>query len=97
MAVRPIFVPKSSGGVGVEEKMLEFHWHPGMAKSQRQKSVEELHKTAKMCSVLSGIRDIKQITRKGRRELKRFQSLLNNERREADFYSRDRISGQQGF
>lgn len=49
MAVRPIFVPKSSGGVGVEEKMLEFHWHPGMAKSQRQKSVEELHKTAKMC------------------------------------------------
>jgi hypothetical protein len=49
MAVRPIFIPKSNGVIGVEEKMLEFRWHSGMAKSQKQKSVQELHKTAIIC------------------------------------------------
>jgi len=49
MAVRPIFVPKINEMVGVEEKMLEFHWHPGMSISQKQKSIQELHRSAIVC------------------------------------------------
>lgn len=51
MALRPIFLPKTFGGVGVEERMLEFSWHPGMAKSQKQKSIRELHATASACGI----------------------------------------------
>lgn len=47
MANRPIFMPKTSGNIGVEERMLEFKWHSGMAKVQKQKSIKELHETAK--------------------------------------------------
>ena len=46
MATRPVFVPRQSGEPGAEEKMLEFKWHPGMAKSQKQKSISELHHVA---------------------------------------------------
>lgn len=46
MANRPVFVPKLNGVVGVEELMLEFKWHPGMAKVQKQKSIQELHNAA---------------------------------------------------
>jgi len=45
MAVRPVFLPHTSK-VGVIEKMLEFQWHPGLAKSQKQKSIRELHAAA---------------------------------------------------
>ena len=51
MAIRPIFIPTLSNGVGVEERMLEFHWHPGMSKSQKQKSIRELHATANACGI----------------------------------------------
>lgn len=46
MAIRPIFIPEISGNPGVEEKSIEFKWHPGMAKSQKQKSITELHSAA---------------------------------------------------
>ncbi|WP_287719061.1 hypothetical protein [Nitrosomonas sp.] len=46
MATRPLFVPKKCGEPGTEEKLLEFKWHPGMAKSQKQKSISELHNVA---------------------------------------------------
>lgn len=46
MAIRPVFVPKLDDHPGVEEKPVEFRWHPGMAKSQKQKSVAELHSAA---------------------------------------------------
>ncbi len=49
MAVRPIFIPIINGMVGVQEKMLEFHWYPGMSISQKQKSIQELHKVATLC------------------------------------------------
>jgi hypothetical protein len=47
MATRPIFVPKLNGGIGVAERMVEFAWHAGMAKSQKQKSIAELHERAR--------------------------------------------------
>lgn len=46
MATRPIFIPKISGNPGAEEKSIDFKWHPGMAKPQKQKSVAELHSVA---------------------------------------------------
>lgn len=46
MATRPIFIPNPDS-VGVTEKLIEFKWHPGMAASQKKKSIVELHKVAK--------------------------------------------------
>lgn len=46
MATRPLFIPNKSGEPGAEEKLLDFKWHPGMAKSQKQKSIVELHSVA---------------------------------------------------
>ena len=48
MATRPIFIPKKLGVIGVEEKILDFPWHPGMATVQKQKSIQELHNAAKI-------------------------------------------------
>ncbi|MBO2637518.1 hypothetical protein I6M42_12800 [Shewanella algae] len=45
MAVRPIFLPDQNL-VGVIERAIEFKWHPGMAASQKKKSVAELHLAA---------------------------------------------------
>lgn len=45
MAVRPLFIPLT-GNIGVEEKPLDFHWHPGMAASQKKKSIASLHQVA---------------------------------------------------
>lgn len=47
MAVRPIFVPKVDGSIGVKEISIDFRWHPGMAKVQKQKSIAELHESGK--------------------------------------------------
>ena len=47
MAIRPIFIPHPDDSVGAEEKLIDFKWHPGMAKSQKQKSIYELHSAAK--------------------------------------------------
>jgi len=46
MATRPLFIPNLTGEPGAEERLLEFKWHPGMAKSQKQKSICELHSVA---------------------------------------------------
>lgn len=46
MAKRPIFVPLLDGKRLVLEHYVEFHWHAGFAKSQKQKSIRELHDMA---------------------------------------------------
>ena len=46
MAIRPIFIPHYNGNLGAEEKLVDFKWFPGMAKSQKQKSIAELHSAA---------------------------------------------------
>ena len=47
MAKRPVFVPLESGNLLVKTFFLEFDWHPGFAKSQKQKSIVSLHSKIK--------------------------------------------------
>lgn len=46
MAFRPIFVPGSERGALFREVSIQFHWHSGMAPSQKKRSVAELHSEA---------------------------------------------------
>lgn len=46
MADRPIYIPAYKTELLVETKFVEFTWHPGMAPSQRQKSIAALHRSA---------------------------------------------------
>lgn len=46
MAQRPIFIPRPEGHRLVETRMVEFDWYPGMAVSQKQKSIASLHAAA---------------------------------------------------
>ncbi|MGF1808648.1 DarT1-associated NADAR antitoxin family protein [Vibrio alginolyticus] len=73
MAIRPIFVPRTDGTIGVIEKAIDFKWHPGMAKTQKQKSISELHNSAK----LSGINNILEISSKSQDELGILLSAFN--------------------
>ena len=47
MARRPIFVPLLDGKRYVLERYVDFTWHAGFAKTQKQKSIRELHEMAK--------------------------------------------------
>lgn len=46
MAKRPIFVPLLDGKRYVLERYVDFQWHSGFAKSQKQKSIRALHEMA---------------------------------------------------
>lgn len=46
MAERPVFLPANAGTLLVEEVPVQFHWHPGLAPSQKKKNVVELHQAA---------------------------------------------------
>ena len=46
MAKRPIFVPLHDGKRFVLERYVNFEWHAGFAKSQKQKSIRALHQMA---------------------------------------------------
>ena len=46
LAKRPIFIPILNGRHFVLERHVEFHWHSGFAKSQKQKSIQALHEMA---------------------------------------------------
>ena len=46
MAKRPIFVPMLDSKRYVLERYVEFQWHAGFAKSQKQKSIRALHEMA---------------------------------------------------
>jgi len=46
MAKRPIFVPILDGKRFVLERYVDFEWHSGFAKSQKQKSIRDLHQMA---------------------------------------------------
>ncbi len=46
MAKRPIFVPMLDSKHFVLERYVDFQWHPGFAKSQKQKSIRALHEMA---------------------------------------------------
>lgn len=66
MAKRPVFIPKTSGPLLVVGMPIEFVWHPGMSKSQKQKSIRSLHDAAKQTR---GIEKILEISSKSENEL----------------------------
>jgi len=47
MAKRPIFIPRKRGPQLVVAMPIEFVWHPGLSKTQKQKSIRSLHESAK--------------------------------------------------
>lgn len=66
MAERPIFIPNIEGPALVKTKYVEFQWFPGMAVSQKQKSVDSLHAAA--CE-LPEIDKVLEVSSKSRNEL----------------------------
>ncbi len=66
MAKRPVFVPKSSGNLLVVAIPIEFVWHPGMSKSQKQKSIRALHDAA---NHTRGLKRVLEISSKSEDEL----------------------------
>lgn len=46
MAERPVFLPMNDGDLLVKTIKLEFTWFPGLATSQKQKSIASLHEAA---------------------------------------------------
>jgi hypothetical protein len=66
MAKRPIFIPKTTGTELLVAMPIEFAWHPGMSKSQKQKSIRSLHDAARQAR---GIERILEISSKSENEL----------------------------
>lgn|SRR6185312_3137694 len=66
MAERPLFIPAAEGPALVGTKRVDFQWFPGMAVSQKQKSVDSLHAAA---SKLLGISKVLEVSSKSREEL----------------------------
>lgn len=60
MANRPVFIASNEKGVFFNERNIEFEWFPGMATSQKQKSVNSLHTAAKSY----GIENILEVSTK---------------------------------
>jgi len=66
MAERPLFIPVPQGPELVRKVSVEFHWYPGMALSQKQKSIDSLHAAA---TGLTGISRLLEISTKSRAPL----------------------------
>lgn len=47
MAERPVFLPNFSSELLVKTQFINFQWHPGMAPSQKRKSIKSLHEAAR--------------------------------------------------
>lgn len=66
MAERPLFIPAEEGPALVKTQYVSFQWFPGMAVSQKHKSIDSLHAAA--CR-LPGIQRILEVSSKSRDEL----------------------------
>ncbi len=66
MAKRPIFIPDTSGPCPVRTQYVDFQWHPGLAVSQKQKSIDSLHEAAR---TLSGVDRVLEISSKSQDKL----------------------------
>lgn len=51
MASRPVYIPRPDRFPFVEGRILEFDWFPGFSKSQAQKSIASLHRSASLIGV----------------------------------------------
>ena len=66
MAKRHVFIPTTEGTALVRTESIDFQWFPGMAVSQKQKSIDSLHASA--CKVL-GINSVLEVSSKSHEEL----------------------------
>lgn len=66
MAERPLYIPVAEGSALVRTKYIDFQWFPGMAASQKQKSVDSLHGAALK---QLGISKVLEVSSKSREEL----------------------------
>lgn len=62
MATRPVFIARDDGPSPVQEIAVEFEWHPGMAMSQRQKSMRALHEAARSQRVGKRILEVSRMS-----------------------------------
>lgn len=60
MAKRPIFIPGNTPTELVKEILLEFDWHPGFSITQKERSIQSLHLSAKK----SGFESVLEISTK---------------------------------
>jgi hypothetical protein len=96
MAIRPIFSPKLDV-VGVEERMLDFKWHPGMSASQKKKSIVELHLVATQL----GMNNILEISSKSEIDLgiqlSAFNLLITTKKHKKSFTVETAFQGSKVF
>lgn len=64
MAIRPIFIAKKNE-FDVQIFNIEFNWYPGMSKSQKQKSIKDLHSHAQA----KGITEILEVSSKSEKQI----------------------------
>ncbi len=58
MARRPIFVPDPHGEAPVRTVFVEFTWYPGLAASQKQKSIVSLHMSAQSADGIDRVLEV---------------------------------------
>lgn len=58
MAQRPLFIPCFIGDLLVQTANVTFEWFPGMAVSQKQRSVESLHTAAKQLGLANRVLEV---------------------------------------
>jgi hypothetical protein len=96
MAIRPIFIP-TLDSVSVEERSIDFRWHPGMAASQKKKSIVELHNAAHSL----GLSNILEISSKSESELgiklSAFNLLITTKKKSNKFTVETAFQGSKVF
>lgn len=58
MATRPVYLPLQSGPSLIRTEIVEFEWSPGLALSQKQKSIASLHRSAESSLAVARILEI---------------------------------------
>lgn len=66
MAQRPIYIPQFENNILVKTEMVEFSYHSGFAVVQKQKSIEELHKSSQE---RFGLERILEVSSKSKQDL----------------------------
>ena len=73
MAKRPIFMPGHYARELVKEVYIDFAWHPGFSVTQKEKSIESLHQSARE----AGINNILEISTKSPLQIGKDLSAFN--------------------
>lgn len=77
MAERPVFIPIKKGDVLVQTTLVSFHWHPGLAPSQKKLNVAEMHKAAARVGLAPLLETSSKSPREAGRRLSAFHLALS--------------------